>query len=111
MKYLVLFITLSIFSLSVKANDVSKLIESKTSSERASILANLLHQSGKGCGKANKTFLQGYDKDNAAYWNVSCNNGQSYNIQVPESPSAKTRIMECSIMKAIGIECFTKFSN
>jgi len=55
--------------------------------------------------------MQGYDKDDAAYWNVSCNNGQSYNVQVPANPSAKTRIMECSIMKAIGVECFKKFSN
>jgi len=111
MKYLVTFIALVSFSLSVAANDVSKLLESKSSSERASILANLLHQSGKGCGKATRTFLQGYDKDNAAYWNVSCNNGQSYNVQVPANPSAKTRIMECSIMKAIGVECYKKFSN
>ena len=68
--------------------DVSKLLESKSSSERASLFANLLHQSGKGCGKATRTFLQGYDKDGAAYWNVSCSNGQSYNVQVPANPSA-----------------------
>jgi hypothetical protein len=110
-KYLFSFIVLVLFGLPASANDVSKLLESKSSSERASILSNLLHQSGKGCGKATRTFLQGYDKDNAAYWNVSCNNGQSYNVQVPEDPSAKTRIMECSIMKAIGVECFKKFSN
>ena len=111
MKYLVVFITLASLCLSVSANEVSKILESKPSSERASILANILHKSGKGCGKATKTFLQGYDKEDAAYWNVSCNNGQSYNVKVPANPSAKTRIMECSIMKAIGVECFKKFRN
>jgi len=111
MKLFVMLITITTFSALVVANDVSKILESKSSVDRAAILTNLLHQSGKECGKATRSFLQGYDKDDAAYWNVACTNGQSYNVQVPSNPSAKTRIMECGIMKAIGVECFTKFSN
>lgn len=111
MRYLVAFIAIIAFGSLASANDVSKRIESKSSSEKAEIFTNLLHQSGEGCGKVTRTFLQGYDKDDAAYWNVSCNNGQSYNVQVPANPSANTKIMECSIMKSIGVECFKKFSN
>lgn len=111
MKAFLILITLAVYCSAAYANDVSKILESKSASSRAEVLANLIHQSGKGCGKATRTFLQGYDKDNAAYWNISCSNGRSYNIQVPSEPSAKTRILECSVMKAIGVECFEKFSN
>jgi len=110
-------ITLTIISLlfvvaqPVSANDISKLLESKSSSERSIILANLLHQSGKSCDKATQTFLQGVDSDDAAYWNVFCSNGQSYNIQVPSNPSVQPGILECSIMKDIGVECFKKLES
>jgi hypothetical protein len=74
-------------------------------------LASLVHQSGKACGKATRTFLQGYDKEDAAYWNVACENGRSYCFQVPADPAANTRILDCSFMKSIGVECFKKFNN
>ena len=92
-------------------NEMSSLLVSMSALERASTLANLLHQSGNGCGEATRTFLQGHDKDDAAYWNVSCSNGQSYNVQIPSDPSANTRILECDFMKLIGVECFKEFSD
>lgn len=92
--------------------DANKFLKSQSTSQRASILTSLLLQSGKECGKVTRTFLQGYDKDNAAYWNVSCVNGQSYNIQVSSDPSANIRILECDLMKAItGVNCFEKLTN
>lgn len=111
MKVFATLIVIITLSLSVAANDVSKLLESKPASGRADILTNFLHQSGYECGKATRTFLQGYDKDDAGYWNIACSNGQSYSVQVQADPSGKTRILECSIMKMIGAECFKKFSN
>jgi len=108
MKVFVGAIVLALFSLPVAANEMSKILESQSPTERASTLTTLLHQSGKACGEAVRTFLQGYDSDGAAYWNVACTNGQFYNVQVPDDPAANTRILECGIMKAIGVECFKK---
>jgi len=72
------------------------------------VLSELLHKSGKACGKATKVFLQGKNRDGATYWNVSCSNGQSYAIQIPVNPLKNTRILECSIMRALDINCFEK---
>ena len=93
---------------SANANEVSELLEQQGANERAEILASVLHQSGKGCGQVTRTFLQGSDSDDAAYWNVSCSNGEAFSIQIPADPSAKSRTMECSMMKMLGIDCFKK---
>ncbi len=95
----------------VPENQASTLLESKSSSERLLVITKLLYQSGESCGKAIRVFLQGYDRDAAAYWNVACNNGQAYSIQVSADSSGNTRITGCSILKAIGVECFKKFNN
>ena len=75
--------------------------------ERVEALGENLNASGKSC-EATKTFYQGTDTDGAAYWNVACTNGVSYTIQVPKDVNAKTRIMECSLMKMIGVDCWIK---
>ena len=62
-------------------------------------------------GRLLELFLQGFDKDKAAYWNVKCLNGRAYTIQIPSDPFANTRILDCNIMKSLGIECFKKFTD
>jgi hypothetical protein len=74
------------------------------------MLTELLYKSGKDCGKATKVFLQGYDKDGATYWNVACSNGESYGVQIPFNPVKNTRILECSVMRALDIDCFEKLN-
>ncbi|MFV8819680.1 hypothetical protein [Haliea sp. E17] len=111
MKHLLSFIALLTFSLPNAANQLSDILESKPPSEQEQIFLNVLIQSGKPCGKVTRTFLQGSDKDDAAYWNVACDNGQSYVVQIPADPTSKTRVLDCSLMKAMGSECFTKFSS
>jgi len=109
MKMISVILAIVGISLPVCANEVSKQLESMPASERANALAGLLRQSGRDCGNSTRIFLQGYDREDSAYWNISCSNGRSYNILVQSNPLANTIIMECSAMKDIGIECFKKF--
>ncbi|MGB5471938.1 MAG: hypothetical protein WBQ78_00495 [Gammaproteobacteria bacterium] len=95
----------------VCANEVSKQLESMSSSERANALAGFLQQSGRDCSNVFRIFLQGHDSEDVAYWNVTCSNGQSYNILVNANPEANTVIVDCINMKALaGIECFQRFT-
>jgi hypothetical protein len=108
MKYLVVFIVLIILSFSAEANKTSEYLESISPSEQASILLKVINHEKHRCDKLTRTFLQGYERDDAAYWNVSCGNGHSYNIQVQPSKSLVTRVADCELMKKAGVECFKK---
>ena len=111
MRIIYMILAMVVVSQPVCANEVSKQLESMSSSERANALANLLRQSGRDCSSVFRMFLQGYDSEDVAFWNVTCSNGQSYNILVNANPEANTLIVNCSNMKAIaGIECFKKFT-
>ena len=91
------------------ANEGHQLLLSQTKAERATTLAGILQTSGKTCAEVSRSFLQGTDEHQAAYWNAECSGGETYVIQIPVSH--QTRVLECKIMAMIGVECFTRFDN
>jgi len=91
------------------ANEAHNLLMQMSPHKRSQTLAHLLAASGKDCDQAIRSFFQGFDKDKAPYWNVECSKGTEYNIQIIDDNLGSTRILECSVMKALGIECFKKF--
>jgi len=111
MKVFLMAIVLATFGAAAYAENDSRVLESISVSERAMALAAIVHRIGRDCGEVTQAFLQGYDKEDAAYWSVSCSNGQSYNIQVQSDPNAVSRAIECGVMKSMGTECFKKFSD
>ncbi len=91
------------------ANDGHQLLLGQSKAERATTLAGILQTSGKTCATVSRSFLQGTDENQAAYWNAECSGGETYVIQIPVS--SQTRVLECKIMAMIGVECFTRFEN
>ena len=91
------------------ANEGHQLLLSQTKAERATTLAGILQASEKTCTTVSRSFLQGTDEHQAAYWNAECSGGETYVIQIPVS--SQTRVLECKIMAMIGVECFTRFEN
>ena len=91
------------------ANEGHQLLLSQTKAERATTLAGILQTSGKTCVTVSRSFLQGTDENQAAYWNAECSGGETYVIQIPVS--TQTRVLECKIMAMIGVKCFTRFEN
>lgn len=89
------------------ANEGHQLLLSQSKAERATTLAGILQTSGKTCATVSRSFLQGMDEDQAAYWNAECSGGETYVIQIP--PSNQARVLECKIMEMIGVKCFTRF--
>jgi len=111
MRTFLLFMVLTTFETAIYARNNSRILESVTASERAMTLATIINRTGRECDEVIQTFLQGYDKEEAAYWNVSCSNGKSYNVQVQSDPNTNSRVLECEIMKTMGVECFKKFND
>ncbi len=89
------------------ANEGHQLLLSQSEAERAITLAGILQTSGKTCATVSRSFLQGTDEDQAAYWNAECSGGETYVIQIPVNN--RTRALECKIMARVGVECFTRF--
>jgi hypothetical protein len=57
-----------------------------------------------------RSFFQGSDKFGGASWNVACANGEALSILINNDARGSTRILECSVLKAVAnIECFKKF--
>ena len=48
------------FSFSLHANELSKLVESKSLEERAFIFSKLLYESKESCGEVTRTFFAGF---------------------------------------------------
>ncbi len=91
------------------ANEGHQLLLGQSKDERAITLAGILQTSSKTCATVSRSFLQGTDEHQAAYWNAECSGGETYVIQIPVS--SQTRVLECKIMAMIGVACFTRFDN
>ena len=90
-----------------KAHDV---LSGKSEKDRNFALAQFMAKSGESCGQVTKSFLQGQDKSGKAFWNVQCSNKKSFSIIINNDNIGSTRILDCSILKAVaGVECFKKF--
>ena len=89
-----------------KGNDI---IMKLTEKDRRLLMRDVLANSGKSCNGVDKLFFRGFDADNAAYWSVGCFGNQDYQVQIPDDPKAKTKILECELLKSLNIDCWTKF--
>lgn len=58
-----------------------------------------------------KVFYMGIDAtDNGAFWSVHCVGGGSYEVEVSANAAGTTKVLNCSVLKAIGGgECFRRF--
>ncbi|MBL4743614.1 MAG: DUF4124 domain-containing protein [Cycloclasticus sp.] len=74
----------------------------------ANILQDTLSKSGYQC-IVTSTFFQGFDSEKTAYWNAACSNNAAYVISMANNKQGQTRILNCRVIAAMGIECFKKF--
>lgn len=94
-------------AVSAFANEGHQLLLSQSTAERATTLAGILQINGKVCETVSRSFFQGTDENQAAYWNAECSGGGSYVVQIPVDK--RTRVIECMITEMVGAPCFTPF--
>jgi len=59
-----------------------------------------------------RAFYAGMANDHSTFWSVVCANGDSYQIQINSDARGSTRVLECSVLKAIAnVNCFERFPN
>lgn len=76
-------------------------------SKQAAILGETVNQSCVG----DRAFYMGIGRtDHKAFWSVQCTNGASWAVEIPQDENESTRVLECSVLRAIvGVDCFQKF--
>lgn len=89
-----------------RAHDV---LLGQSEAERRTTLTSFLSGSEWKCSSVTDTFFQGLDHENTAAWNVRCSNGTSYAISIAADSGGSTRIVDCVVLGAVGVKCFTKF--
>ncbi|KTD40257.1 hypothetical protein [Legionella parisiensis] len=99
---------LLVFSSCNYANIANDILLSRTSAQKTQILSGIINAAGGACSPL-ESFYQGVDRNDAAYWNILCANGQSYVIQIANDAAATTTIIQCSAMKSLGTQCFKRF--
>jgi hypothetical protein len=77
-----------------------------SSSEQASFLGLAV---GEGC-RGVKAFYMGSSKRDEAFWSVKCSDSRKYAVMISPDSTGSTRVMECSLLKAVNAgECFKRF--
>lgn len=106
-----LFAITLLVSATASANKTHDMLSSRSEEERNRALAQFMERSGERCGQVTRSFFQGMEKKSGkAFWNVRCSNKKSFSIMIYNDRVGSTKIMECSILKAVaGTECFKKF--
>lgn len=99
----------SVFYSNAHANDAHNTLAEQSEVRRLMFWTGHMKDAGRDC-VVTEDFFMGFDKENAAYWSVNCNNSRDIGVivQIPNTVGGKTRIMECSIANAIGVPCFKK---
>jgi len=111
-QFLALAAALIVFSVPVAAlaNKAHGMIERIPDKDRNATFTAFLKNSGEDCGSIIRNFFQGFDKKMNAFWNVACSNKKSYVIMINNDAVGSTKIMNCTVLKAVNAgECFKKF--
>ena len=88
-------------------NPAHDLLVTHKESEQAFLLGKIVQE---GCS-GNRAFYMGMDKEHDAFWSVGCTNGQSYEVEVHPDSTGSGKVLECSFLKLVHINCFEKLSD
>jgi hypothetical protein len=75
--------------------------------QQAFLLGKIVQE---GC-VGNRVFYQGMDKERDAFWSVGCKNGRSYQVELRPDSTGSGKILECSFLKRVGLNCFVKLKD
>lgn len=106
-KYIVA-ILIEVLASCAYANIANDILLSRTAEQKTQILSNIINSAGEQCTPI-RSFFQGVDRSDAAYWNISCSNGKAYVVQIANDKKATNTIFSCISMKSLGAECFKRF--
>jgi hypothetical protein len=75
--------------------------------KRIEVLTEFMARSEESC-MVTKSFFQGFDDRNTAFWSVSCSNKKAYSIMLNDDGSNVVR--DCKAQKTVmKIDCFKAF--
>ncbi len=82
---------------------ISNMAFSQTAQEKE--LQKAINQAGEVCHKLTQIFLSA-KVEGSLMFSVACSGGQTYMVKA--YPNGNAKVIDCKVMKQIGIQCFTK---
>lgn len=101
----VLFMAGIVMASENKAHDFFKRQSEK---DRREAFVTIINTANFSCDRVTFTMHWGFDEEDTSFWTTSCTNGRSYMIGIYNDKNYSTRVLECGVLKLIGIDCFKK---
>ncbi len=92
-------------------NRAHELLAAMAEGDRRTRLAEYMRSGGERCGRVTRTMYRGSTAEGAAFWSVRCRPGQDWGVMIEPNQAGSTRILECSIVRATGGDCWTRFTS
>ena len=90
------------------ANRLVDQINEMTMEERVTLMTLTVSSAGYSCTSTGY-FFKGIDQqDGAGYYGVLCDSGTHYMVSFPRNPDASSRVVECSLLATLQIDCFSE---
>lgn len=99
---------LAFSGVSAQTNRAHQLLQQESEDGRTIALAGVVESTGERCSGVGSQYL-GTDSDQAAYYRVDCRNRPSFMVQIAADSGGSTRVLACSLIAALGIDCFKPF--
>ena len=109
MRFIALIFCLDLFAMQAVANQAHNTISNLSEQQRSALFSKMLTSEDAACATVSRTFFRGTDASDNAYWSVQCKSPKAYQIQISPNASGSTKVLDCAVAKALGINCFGKF--
>ena len=78
--------------------------------DKNAILGIIVITAGCDCDYPEESFFQGFDLVNTAYWNLLCEDGNSYRISIQNDDDGTLEVIPCEDLYSTEVPCFQKFN-
>jgi hypothetical protein len=80
-------------------------MHSKPLDEQREILLHAVRSAGHQCARV-QDHLYGGDRSALDFFSVRCEDGIEYMVSIESTGEMRSRVMMCSVLQALGVQCF-----
>ena len=107
-KYVLTVTVLTLAATLAHANEMHNILTGFSLEKRNGALGTILTRSGEAC-TVTRSFFQGFDKQQNAFWSVSCTSGKDFSMMLYNDTGGTVTLTDCKVLRALAKhDCFKK---